>query len=114
MTSIRLGEGALLSDLLEDQSSLDHVGSVDYFLSPFRNSMLLCSFEVGFPPNPFPIWGFLFVSSSAIFFPNFISGQSFQSRVFVLLEHWMPGCVCCSISKKRNHGPVPLADLYIT
>ena len=74
MTSIRLGEGALLSNLLEDQSSLDDVGSVDYFLSLFRNSMLLCSFGAGFPPNLFPIWGFLFVSSSAILFPEFHFG----------------------------------------
>ena len=64
--SFRLGEGAMIFDVLEDQSSLDDVGIFAFFLSPFRNIVPLFCFGIGFPLDLLPVWGFLFASGSAL------------------------------------------------
>ena len=103
----------MISDVLEDQSSLDNVGFVVFYYHPCGTS---CCYGVGFPPDVLPVWGFLFASGSAVF----LSCISFRDIRFdrpVCSSSTNIGCkcvFCCSISKNRKLGHVRLADLYAT
>ena len=80
LTSVLLGDGAVISDVLEGQSSLEDVGIVDFFLSPLRSTMPLCCFGAGFPPDLFPVWGFVFAFWSALFLSWICSRDNCLSR----------------------------------